>query len=203
MPTHISVDLSDVRRKLGILARTMQRGLIIAVAEWLRLSIRQCFDTQSSPEGVPWKTLSQPYGRMKQGARGRRASRVMSGGQAGPALLIGGHKKLYRSGSLFRNVDRSIAIGDDRVTASSTLIYGPAQNFGATINIPEIRPKKSNGTLRWFGPGGQPIFARRVRAHRVTIPARPFLPTPAFAERESVKVIDETLQDAINQAGAA
>jgi phage gpG-like protein len=71
--------------------------------------------------------------------------------------------------------------------------HGPIpriHQFGGTINLPEIRPKrasmseaelksKSNANapraLRWFNAQGQAVFARRVRAHSVTIPARPYL----------------------------
>ena len=201
MPTQIKIDLADVRRKFGLVAADMRRPLLVAVAEWLRFIIRQSFDQQASPEGIPWKTLSQPYGKFKQAATGKRARPVGPGGQPGGQVHIGGKKKLYRSGDLFQSVDRGITLGEDRVSASSMLPYAPAQNFGATISIPEIRPKKANGALRWFGPDG-PVFARHTRAHRVTIPARPFLPSPAFAEAQAAMVIDETLGDAINRAGA-
>ncbi|MBZ5703242.1 MAG: hypothetical protein LAN84_15525 [Acidobacteriia bacterium] len=201
MPTQIKIDLADVRRKFGLVAAQMRRPLLVAVAEWLRFIIRQSFDQQSTPEGIPWKTLSQPYGKFKQMATGKRARRVGPGGQPGGQVLIGGKKKLYRSGDLFHSLDRGILLGEDRVWASSMLPYAAAQNFGATISIPEIRPKKANGVLRWFGPDG-PVFALYARAHRVTLPARAYLPTPAFAETQAAMVIDETLQDAINRAGA-
>ena len=201
MPTQIKIDLADVRRKFGLVAAQMRRPLLVAVAEWLRFVTRQAFDQQATPEGIPWKTLSQPYGKFKQMATGKRARRVGPGGQPGGQVLIGGKKKLNRSGALLQSIDRGILLGEDRVSASSRLPYAAAQNFGTTNSSPEIRPKKANGALRWFGPDG-PVFARHTRAHRVTIPARAFLPTPAFAENEAANVIDEKLQDAINRAGA-
>jgi len=202
MPTQIKIDMADVRKKLGMVASGMRRGMVVAAAEWLRFTILQSFEQQRSPEGAPWKPLSQNYvNGVLTGGQARRKKRAVIG-TMGPRKILGGLKILDRSGALLQSISRGIAIGDDRVTATSSRPYAAAHQFGAVISIPEIRPKKANGVLVFAGPGGAPIFARRTRAHTVRIPARPFLPSPEFAEKEAAKVIEEALQDAINRAGA-
>jgi phage gpG-like protein len=213
MPTQSTFVISDVEKKLGMVAGGIRKGLTAAIAEWLRHTIIQAFNEQRSPEGAAWKTLSAGYGAAKQAATGTRAFRLA--GRAGTfkkvrgatvlvgatPTSIGGRKKLYRSGTLQQQVIRSVAISGNLITAGSTLPYAAPHQFGATIQIPEIRPKKSGGVLRWFGSGGA-IFARRARAHKVVIPARPFLPSPAFAEKEGAMVVDEFVQAQIDGAGA-
>lgn len=51
--------------------------------------------------------------------------------------------------------------------------YASAIEKGATIQRPEIRPKKAKA-LR-FTVGGKVVFAKRVKAHAIRIPAYPFL----------------------------
>lgn len=60
------------------------------------------------------------------------------------------------------------------VELSTALPYAAVQRYGATIQVPEIVPRRARA-LRWIGRDGRAVFARRVRAHAVTIPARPFL----------------------------
>jgi phage gpG-like protein len=204
MTTQITMNVADVERKLDMVAGGMQKGMITAVAEWLRYIIRTSFQNQRSPEGVPWKPLKPASEAAKPALHGKRQfARVSEGGIPGAIVSLSGRRILERTGALFNSIDRGIVIQGSAVTAASTLPYAAIHQYGGTVNIPEIRPRSVNGTLRWFGAGGEPIFAKRVRAHRVTIPARPYLPSPEFAEREAAKVVDEGLQDAIKQAGAA
>lgn len=214
MPTQIKIDLTDVREKLGLLATGMRRAGILAAAEWLRFTIRQSFEQQRSPEGVPWKQLSPNYAATKGAKTGRVfARRVGKGGRPGRAGFLNRRSILYLSGELFRSVDRGmtvdgreVPIGTEpdagRVSVTTTLPYAAAHQFGSTHTIPEMRPKKKNGVLRWYGGAGDAIFARRTKAHSVTIPARPFLPTPEFAEREAARVIEEAVQQVIEKIGA-
>jgi phage gpG-like protein len=178
MPVRISVNMADVSKKLGIVRSDLHHGLLVAVAEWLRFDIRQAFEKQSSPEGVPWKPLTAAYAAKKKG----------------------GLRILELTGALFASADRSVAISGNQVSASSSLPYAGIHQFGGTIHIPDIFPKKAKALF--FMAGGKNVFAKKVKAHNVTMPARPFLPSPEFAGKEAAMVVDETIADIIKKAGA-
>ncbi len=95
---------------------------------------------------------------------------------------------------------RSIAPGQPFVTGDrrygidvgTNVEYAATQEFGATIDIPEIRPRNKKAlAFAWPGapagmrPGksGKFVFAK-VAAHTVTIPAQPYL-RPALRESKS------------------
>jgi len=205
VPTQISMDVTEVKALLGATRETLRTGVVLAVKGWLQETIQRAFEMQSSPEGVPWQPLSPAYAATKGAKTGRLlARRVGKGGRPGPAVSLNRKNILYLTGDLLRGFASTqapgIVINDNSVTAFSTLPYAAAHQYGSTHTIPEMRPKKKNGVLRWFGPQG-PIFARRVKAHSVTIPARPYLPGPEFTEREAARVIEETLQGAIDESG--
>lgn len=172
----IRLDLKRVQRMLGLTQQALERGLVLAVAEWLRLAIRRSFEQEQSPEGRQWPALSPVYAQTKK--RGRRI--------------------LERTGALFNQAVNSVTIAGNAVLAGAWLPYAAIHQYGGAIRIPEIVPRKG-AALRWLGPSGEAIFARRVKAHTVTIPARPYLPSPEWAELESKRVIEETIQDAIDQ----
>jgi phage gpG-like protein len=207
MPTQIKMDVTQVRRMLGGTQRTLSTRLVPAILGWLQETIMHAFAQQASPEGVAWKPLSPGYAAVKGAKTGRLlARRVGKGGRPGAAVSLNRKNILYLSGDLFRGFATTqapgIAIDANSVTAFSTLPYAAAHQYGSVNHIPEMRPKKKNGVLAWPGPGGT-IFARRVKAHNVIIPARPYLPSPEFAEREAARVVEETLQSAIDQAGGS
>lgn len=60
------------------------------------------------------------------------------------------------------------------VRLSSALPYSGIQQYGGTVNVPEFRPR-TRRALRWVNAEGATVFARRVRAHTVVIPPRPYL----------------------------
>jgi phage gpG-like protein len=63
--------------------------------------------------------------------------------------------------------------GANQVVLGTNVKYAAIHNYGGTINVPALAPKRAKA-LRWMTPGGV-IFARRARAHPVRIPARPFM----------------------------
>lgn len=92
---------------------------------------------------------------------------------------------------------RSIAEGQPFIIADrrygidvgTNVEYAAAQEFGATIDIPEIRPRNKKAlAFAWPGAppgmapgkGGKFVFAK-VAAHTVTVPAHPYL-RPALRE---------------------
>ncbi len=109
------------------------------------------FANGSSPDGVPWEPL-----KYRKGLPLRDTDILMASVTAGGADSI---DELSGSGLRF----------------GTSLDYAGPQNWGATISYPErTRP---HGVKPWAfpGPDGRLIFTRRIRAHTVTIPARPFL----------------------------
>jgi hypothetical protein len=51
--------------------------------------------------------------------------------------------------------------------------YAAIQEYGGTVSIPEIVPGRAKALA--FEIKGREIFAQRVRAHSVTIPAHAYL----------------------------
>ena len=80
------------------------------------------------------------------------------------------------------------------VVLGTNVVYARIHQLGGTVQVPEIRPKHAKA-LR-FTIGGKTVFARRVRAHAVHMPARPFL----VAQEADIAYIRRAIQDYI--AGA-
>lgn len=80
-------------------------------------------------------------------------------------------KTLIRTARLKNSLTGQVQ--SNRVTLGTNMLYARIHQFGGTIQIPELRPRNKKA-LR-FMIGGREVFARRVRAHAVHIPARPFL----------------------------
>lgn len=78
-------------------------------------------------------------------------------------LLIRKGKPLVDTGRLKNSITSNVE--GDHVLIGTKVDYAPIQQFGGVI-----KPKNAQ-SLRFYGGGGLPIFAREVR-----IPARPFLP---------------------------
>jgi phage gpG-like protein len=95
-----------------------------------------------------------------------------------------------RSGALRASLRAAIA--DDargfqaRVWSDGSLPYARVQEYGGRIAVPEIAAKNAKALA--FPYGGRLVFARRTRAHAVTIPARRYMRSslddfaPAFAD---------------------
>lgn len=81
------------------------------------------------------------------------------------------------TGNLRRSIFSGVADYGDVVEGfakqSGDVKYGAIHEFGGTINIPEIIPVKAKA-LHWIS-GGKDVFARRARAHDVTMPERSFM----------------------------
>jgi phage gpG-like protein len=73
-----------------------------------------------------------------------------------------------------------------RVWSDGSLPYARIQEYGGRVAIPEIRA--NNAKALAFVYGGRLVFARRVRAHAVTIPERGYMRSslddfvPVFAD---------------------
>lgn len=89
--------------------------------------------------------------------------------------LLSGQVLKARTGTLRRSITSKVEETATSITGrvGTNLRYGLAHEYGATIQIPEIRP--INAKALHFTAGGQDVFAMRARAHQVVLPERSFL----------------------------
>lgn len=162
---NVKLDLAGFKDRFNRLRRALSgegfRALLHGIASRLELASRQAFERQSSPSGTPWRPLALRTAAAKT-EQGFSQQSILSRTGRLRESTIGG-------------VDGNIAF------VGSRLPYAAAHQFGATIQIPEIRPRRARA-LRFLGSNLEVVFARHARAHRVTIPARPFLPSAQQAE---------------------
>ena len=164
----IEVDDAEARRNLEeLLARMANpRPFYQAVGNLLVTSVGRNFQREAGPDGAPWTPLRPATIRKRQ----RR-------GLSGLAIL---RERGRLAGSIFHQVEE----GGVRIGVPSGIPYGAIHQFGGTIDMPARQGKIWH---RQFADGS---FGRRfakkknktsvatgvaVGAHRITIPARPFL----------------------------
>jgi phage gpG-like protein len=82
-------------------------------------------------------------------------------------------KVLYDTGRLANSVTARTS-GPRTLVVGTNVVYARIHHLGGTVQIPAITLPRGRA-MRWFRPGGQPVFARGTAAHRVRIPARPWL----------------------------
>jgi phage gpG-like protein len=123
-------------------------------------------------------------------------------GPTGPhTLSVGQSSSTHTAGQLRASVHASV---DDKPTSitgkvafGSDVVYAAIHEFGGTVQIPELVPVKAKA-LR-FMVGGKEVFARRVKAHAVTIPERAPLRTSLYEMKdEIVKGLEEAVNKALN-----
>ena len=153
------------------------------VAAWLATVIRRTFEKKTSPEGEAWVPLSEKYAARKKG----------------PGIL-------RETSALYEQVTRGALISGNTITAGSTLPYAAAHQFGLEGDV-SVRTflRRARGKQMWaqvLGKNNKIVRGRlvghevsfpRTPAHsrHMNIPARPYLPTPAFVESEGAKVAQE------------
>jgi phage virion morphogenesis protein len=164
----IEVDDAEARRNLEeLLARMANpRPFYQAVGNLLVASVGRNFQREAGPDGAPWTPLRPATIRKRQ----RR-------GLSGLAIL---RERGRLAGSIFHQVEE----GGVRIGVPSGIRYGAIHQFGGTI---DMAPRTGRIYRRQFADGS---FGRRfakkknktsvatevaVGAHRITIPARPFL----------------------------
>jgi phage gpG-like protein len=123
-------------------------------------------------------------------------------GPTGPhSLSVGQTTSTHTAGQLRQSViaqpvEASETEVSGGVAYGANTPYAAIHEFGGTINIPDIFPKKAQALH--FIQNGEDVFYRHVRAHTVTIPERAPLRT-AFDEMKSeiIDEITETVKDVI------
>lgn len=116
----IRVHLNDERVKRAI-RRATAAGVdmtpaTLGIGEFLLRTTRRRFDTQESPEGVPWAPLSEDYRRRKR----RNADKI---------LTLDGY---LRGGLNFRAGRDYVDIGSDRIYAGPHQYGAEKGEFGTT-----------------------------------------------------------------------
>lgn len=99
-------------------------------------------------------------------------------------VLASGGQTLVKSGAL-RDSGRISDVGNDHVDVEwgRGLPYAAIHQFGGTINHP------GSDKLQVFQIDGHTIFTHKTRAHKIDIPARPYL----LFQEEDVRRIGEML----------
>jgi HK97 gp10 family phage protein len=93
--------------------------------------------------------------------------------------------------SIFETVEDGTTSVTGKVASSGDVKYAAIHEFGGTINVPEIVPVKAKALL--FVAGGGDVFAKRTRAHTVTMPERSFM-------RSSLADMSQQIADGMRQA---
>lgn len=176
MSIDIRAEISDpdaARRLQALLERMDNRqGFFKNVGELLLNATRRNFERESAPDGTLWAPL--------------RPATIRARRSPGPILVDRGNLK---GSSLSYEAD------NDEVRVGSTALYAAIHQLGGTIN-------KAAGT-RWMA-GRR--FAKRdkapdgaekaIRAHAITIPARPFLGVSAEDETAILGEAEDWLSSA-------
>lgn len=138
------------------------------VSFYLGNSVKRRFDTGTAPDGSPWEPLKNPRNR----SRDKRAR----GGS--------GQKPLRDSGLLMASATGQPGAegavretGPFHLVQGTNLEYAGVHNFGATIHRQRREAPTSGGKKFWaWQPIGEGwVYARRIKAHTITIPARQFI----------------------------
>jgi hypothetical protein len=93
-----------------------------------------------------------------------------------------------RTGTLRRSINQRVEESGSTITGIvganlGAARYAAAQEYGATIHLPEIVPVRARA-LRFVSRSGDVVFARRVAAHDVTLPERSYLRSSLSEKRD-------------------
>lgn len=185
MSVKITVDTEQVRelwaRLKAVVSGPRRFAALNDIKNRLLNMAVDAFQKQASPEGEPWPRLSVGYALHK-------------------ARLGKGSQGILRfTGALFRSLPLHSGVIEDRLVFVGTgnLPYAAAHQFGAQFPAMEVVAKKAKA-LHFFA-GGEPVFAKRARIPARTLPARPYLPSEATAERVAVETLEEHLEAAVGE----
>lgn len=179
MPAAMEMTLDDLARFLegraSALARIDLSKPMKVILQLAKSSIKDNFAGSHAPDGTPWLPLARP----RQGKRHRNSTPLplRDTGLLMASVTASGPHHVERTD------DHSMQVG-------TNLEYAAIQNFGGTVNHPERTRAKpwvfTNGQ-------GQTIFTRRIKAHSVTIPARPFLGWSPKLVEQTADILSEAI----------
>ncbi|MGY9046314.1 hypothetical protein P775_11100 [Puniceibacterium antarcticum] len=187
----VEIDNAELRAKLENMIARMEKpiGFYKNVGEQLLNSTRDNFESESSPEGVPWAQLKPATIR----ARERRKQT--------PIKIL----QATRNTGLMASINkRTMEVADDQVRIGSPKEYAAIHQLGGTIKkaartatIYQSYDKKTDTFDPTFRKKSRSNFASDVTipAHEITIPARPFLGVSKEDEVIIIEIADAWLND--------
>lgn len=181
----LTFDYQDALSKLWDARAEMMRPapLLSAMGERLLEFHQQRFTAQVSPDGQPWKILSNRYWSRKRKNR---------------------DKILTRDGNL-RNTLRW-QVNADELLFGTDRVYGAIHQFGGTIEIAArsqqsyYRQRKDGEIDNQFVRKSKSNFAQwhTIPAYKITIPARPWLGVSKAEGKTLIEMAKNYLQSALN-----
>ena len=164
------LDLKDFAPWLGELAARAAKDdgvrLLKAVALMLEGASKDCFDQARGPDGSPWPPI-------------RPRPRTPAMGKADPKK--GEKDRPLRDTGILAASMTAFAPHHIEEVSPTTLVWGTSVDYalplndGATINVPERHRGKGEKPFAIPDADGNILFRRRIRAHVVKIPPRPFV----------------------------
>lgn len=156
------------------LSQPMRVLLVLAKA-----NVKEHFATGTAPDGTVWQPLKRP----RQGKRHKNSSPL----------------PLRDTGLLMASVTSAGPHHVERLTDSSmevgtNLEYAGIHQYGGTVHHPE---RSRNKPWVFTNDSGDTVFTRKVKAHDVTIPARPFLGWSERLIKQCADVLGEVLEKEI------
>ncbi len=187
-------NLAEVGIYLGGLAQRAQdmRVLLARFGIQAIRSIERTFEAGGRPRRwVPWSvfTAANEAGQLYNKSGALTSSRKRSAGARTGKVLVD-------SGRLKNSVTARV-VGRDTLAIGTNVIYGRIHQLGGRVKIPPITMPHGRA-MRWYLPGGQPVFRRATSAHTVTIPARPWL----VLQEEDLQILRRWVTDHVKGGGA-
>lgn len=175
----VVVDDHELSLALGRLAKDDRKAVLEAIGAYLVTSTQQRFEAETDPDGRPWKKLAR-----------RTALDRIKRGRSGHSNILRDSGHLSNSIS-YRALSKRVAVG-------SSVEYAAIHQFGGTIERPARRQPiyqrynaKTDTLDQRFVRKGRSNFARDVdvKAHKIKIPARPYLGISAADRAEILAII--------------
>lgn len=159
-------------------------GLMEAIAGYMLFSVQRRFETETGPDGKAWTPLSP-----------RTVSKRVSGKRR-----RGSQNILRVKNRLYSSITGEAEATEARV--GTNLIYAAIHQTGGTIDKPA-----RNSSVRLRKVKGRTRFAKKahkrardvdvtIKAHTITIPARPYLGFSEADKTELLKITEDYLREA-------
>ncbi|TFF20538.1 phage virion morphogenesis protein [Jiella endophytica] len=183
----ITVDDAAV---MGALSRleTRERGdAMNAIGAYLVTATQQRFEREQGPDGKPWQRLSP-----------RTANKRIGRSRRGYEHILRVKSRLYSS-ITYRADAASLAVGTNVKYAAIQQLGGTMEQSARRQTIYQRYDPKSGEIDQRFVKRSRSNFAREVdvKAHTITIPARPYLGISDEDRAELLEIIADTERRAL------
>lgn len=191
MPIAYVIDDAQAKSAIAAAARAVEhpQGLMAAFGGYFVMSTQRRFETETGPDGVRWPRLSA-----------RTANKRLGKGRRGYDHMLRVTARLYQS-IAYEAMANSVEWG-------SNVKYARIHQLGGAIDIPAREGRVRLKSIRRKGGGVRSRFARRgtkgaieravqIGAHRIVIPARPYLGVNAVDEAELADIAVDYLRSEV------